>query len=56
MSFEEWMEQVDRVIAKICGLGYMDLADWHYWDAWNDGISAEEAAFSVLEEEGFPFE
>ena len=56
MTFDQWMNEVDTVIAGLCGLGHNDLADWHYWDAWNDGASAEEAAYNVLEEEGFPFE
>lgn len=54
MTFAQWMVQVDRVIGAACGLTHLDLADWNYRDAFDSEVTPEEAAESVLEEEGFP--
>ena len=56
MSFEKWMQLVDREIARICGVGYMDLGDQMYHDWFDEGWAPREAAYEALENEGFPFE
>lgn len=55
LTFDAWMAAVDKAIARVCGLSALDLADYHYWDAWSDGCDPTEVAEEVLEEEGFPF-
>lgn len=56
MTFERWMDQVDRILASMCGFTSSDLADIAYWDMWHDGASPQEAAEEALNNEGFPFD
>ncbi|UXE05141.1 hypothetical protein SEA_MACH_96 [Mycobacterium phage MaCh] len=44
MSFEQWMQRVDRNLERLCGLTHRDIADqtWHDW--YDDELSAHEAA------------
>lgn len=57
MKFEEWLKKVDKALAgRTYGAisSHLDLADMPYRDWFEDGMSPEEAADEVLEEEGFP--
>lgn len=54
-DFHAWMDDVDLAVEALCGLSTLDLPDKTYRDWYNDGMSADEAADLVLEEEGFPF-
>lgn len=56
MSFQKWMSEVDDVVNGFCGLSYNDLPDWRWRDAFNDGMTPEEAVMDCLEEEGFHFD
>lgn len=53
MTFEQWMKKVDQIIYNICGLTSEDLADFMYYDAWEDGARPEDIANDVLEENDF---
>lgn len=53
--FALWMDDVDLAVEALCGLSTLDLPDQTYRDWYNDGLSADEAADLVLENEGFPF-
>ncbi len=55
-TFEQYMRRVDGILASVCGLSYMDLADqpWRYW--YEDEIPPREAAEMCLEDNGFPME
>lgn len=55
-TFEEFMREVDREIAKVCGLGHSDLADFLYYDAYESEEDPADVAREVLENEGFPFD
>ena len=55
-SFQQWMQQVDRALNAKCGLSHNDLADQCWRDWYEDEMSAEEAAYLCLEDEGFPEE
>lgn len=55
MSFDEWLKEVDKEVIRLSGVSYQDLADQTWWDWWNDGYGAKEAAREALENEGFPF-
>ena len=52
--FEVWMEKVDDHIEAASGLTMEDLPDWHYYDAFDDGVSPKSAAEAALYEAGFP--
>lgn len=54
MTFEQWMNAVDRQLSIRCGLTNRDLADQTYRDWYNDEYTPEEAALETLENEGFP--
>ena len=56
MSFKKWMEKVDELLVKQCGLTHECLADCAYYDSWASGVTPEEMMEEVLEEEGFPVE
>lgn len=53
MSFKKWMQQVDRYIAWLVGLGADDLADQCWRDWYDDGASPREAATEALANEGY---
>lgn len=53
MSFERWMDAVDRVLEGMLGINTRDLADIEYWDLWNSGASPQEAADEALANEGY---
>ena len=55
-NFNQWMQQVDNKIYNICGLSYMDLADYPYRDYYDDKLSPKEVAIMILENEGLDFE
>ena len=52
--FEQWMKEVDDAVWAIAGCSVHDLPDYCFRDAFDGGVSAEEVAREVLEEEGFP--
>ena len=51
MTFEEWMKEVNQEILNrtMGAISYNDLDDWHYRDAYDDGVSPAEAAEEALE-------
>lgn len=53
MTFEQWMKNVDQILHDICGFTSEDLADFMYYDAWEDGAKPEDVAKGVLEENDF---
>ena len=55
-SFQQWMQQVDRVLARKCGLSHMDLADQCWYDWFDSDMTPKEAAQECLDDEGFPSE
>lgn len=50
MNFKEWMKEVDAQINKLIGFGLTsdDLADYLYDDAYDDGLTPEEAAIEAI--------
>lgn len=57
MTFEQWMHEVDVIIAgKAMGLTSSDLADIDYWSLWNDEAEPMEAAKEALLNDGYPSE
>lgn len=55
-NLDEWMTALDQEIHERSGVSVHDLADWHFADAFADGMSVKEAADEMLDEAGFPSE
>ncbi|AFI25002.1 hypothetical protein [Mycobacterium phage SWU1] len=51
MSFETWMAALDGYMTETFGLGYQDIADWTYRDAYDDGLTFREAAHRAINHE-----
>lgn len=51
LTFQQWLKAVDRVLMARVGVGHRDLADWMWWDAWESGMSARDAALEAFEED-----
>ena len=43
-SFEDWMRDVDAAVGAMAGMSYQDLADYAYYDDFEDGASAKATA------------
>lgn len=55
LTFQQWMQQVDRELVSRCGLTHRDLADFKFHDAYADECDPTEVAVEVLQENNFPF-
>lgn len=53
LSFEQWMQKVDAVLEKKCGLSHHDLEDFCYRDAYDDGEAPSTVAREVLANQDF---
>jgi hypothetical protein len=47
-SFDEWMREVDRAIARKAGLSALDLPDVPYRDWYEDGVRPASAAAKAI--------
>ena len=53
-SFEQWMNGVNQLIRQVTGSFISDdLSDFDYAKAFEDGVSPQEIAAEVLEQNGF---
>lgn len=50
VKFEAWMREVNRICAERLGVYADDLVDWTWRDAFDDGMTAEEALDLFMEE------
>jgi hypothetical protein len=50
-EYELWLEQVNRLIEIVVGLGLSDLKDNPYRDWFDEGMSANEAAKKAVKAE-----
>ena len=48
-EFVWWLEEVDRRVQHTLGLSIDDLPDWHFADAFEDGLGPRLAAEVFLE-------
>lgn len=54
LAFERWMNNVDAVITSVTGaLASLDLSDFAYRDAFDEGQRPVDVAREVLEQNGF---
>lgn len=51
LTFKQWQDAVERVVQRRLGVGFMDLADWRWFDAWQDEMTPAEAADEAIEYE-----
>jgi len=51
-AFRQWLRSVNALVTAKVGIGIMDLADQPYRDWYDDATTPEDAAQTVLEEEG----
>lgn len=51
MTFEAWLQLVDRELVGMCGFTHADLPDTSYHDMYDDGCTPTEVAGTVLAEE-----
>ena len=47
--FGLWLALVDQRMLRLIGLGYRDISDWRWADAYEDGYSPRDAAREALE-------
>jgi len=53
MTFEQWMEKVDRILEYNFGISYRDLPDIEYRLLFEDEVTAREAAVIALKNAGY---
>lgn len=46
-TFDEWMKEVDNILARTVGLTSLDLPDCPYHDWYEDGVTPRSAAARV---------
>ena len=46
-SFEEWKNEVDRVLEEKTGMTSSDLPDINYYGLWEEGVSPKSAALKA---------
>lgn len=51
--FAVWMHAVNQAIIRRIGLGFMDLEDWLYRDAYDADMAPREAALQMLADSDF---
>ena len=56
ISFEKFMEEVDKHIRNYCGLTSEDFPDIDMYWRWKDQWSPHEVAAELIETENFLFE
>jgi hypothetical protein len=49
MSFEQWMQRLDRVVYRACGMTSSDLPDACFHDWYTDGITPAQGARLLIE-------
>ena len=54
-TYDEWMAAVDAAVRKIADVSVHDLPDWNSRDAYDDGVTPQEAAEDVLDQEGWDY-
>lgn len=52
-EFAQWIDELDVYTLNRIGVGILDLSDWCMRDAFDDGVSIEEAFEMMCEEQDF---
>jgi hypothetical protein len=51
-TFDTWMQEVDRAVARKCGMSVHDLDDAPYADWHEDGLAPKTAAARAIKRSG----
>lgn len=44
LTLNEFCEKADQHLRRTIGISTLEIADWDWWNAWNDDMSPEDAA------------
>jgi len=55
LTFADYLTKADEYCETMAEVSIFDLADYMWWDAWNDGMSCQDAVDELLQEEGYGF-
>jgi hypothetical protein len=53
-TFGEYLRSADRICKFNVGVSIFDLADFHWWDSFEDCVDVYDAVFELLQDEGYP--
>jgi hypothetical protein len=53
MSFEEWLNEVNRHVMETIDIGIEDLTEQPYTEWWQEGRTPEEGALLALEDNNY---
>jgi hypothetical protein len=48
LTLDEFCSQANAWLLGKLGISTLELADWDWWNGWNDGMSPEDAARECL--------
>lgn len=48
VDFDTWMKIANRACINRCGMHLADLPDWGFRDAYDEGVSAKDAAIATI--------
>lgn len=48
LTFEQWLDAVDKAVIGFTGSSREDFRDWHYADSYADGVEPRDAAILML--------
>ncbi len=51
MSFEAWMDKLDKALVERFVAGSEWFPDWDYWGYWDSDVSVEEALEDWIEDQ-----
>lgn len=54
--FKIWMGEMDVIVHGLTGISAQDMADSDYWTMFSQGVTPDEMAKEVLEENDYPME
>jgi hypothetical protein len=53
-NYSQWLQQVETIIRRACGVDLYDLGDWCFADMYDAGRSPQQAAESTMAQYDFP--
>jgi hypothetical protein len=56
LTLEEWLAEVDKILAGKLGISNSDLADFDIWSCWDSGMSPYDGAYEAMENDDLPWQ
>ena len=50
LTFEQWLEKLDKIFIRKTGLSYQDFEDYHWMGCFEDEMTPNEAFKEFMEE------